>query len=325
MNNSLIDNSLQKAPRRFGQGGSRGLLATVTASLIVLVGCSSAPAEDEKEQPATAIEVPGIGVVEVNEAAAALLPERYSAGLNIASTIPHPPFIDFAESGVRDEFVGVDFDLLTAIGARLGTTITYHAMPFDGLIPGLQAGNFDVISGLADLKTRQETVTFVDYSKTGAAIMTGTETTDIETLADLCGRKAAAVKDTTLRQILVDYSAASCGDKPMEVVEYPDEAASIQSVISGATDALLTAKVNAIMLAQELSDKLQAIEDPDEPNGYKANPNGIGVLNANADLAEAIKVALQSLIDDGTYLAIYEQWDLGSIGVESAVINGAEN
>ncbi|MGB4137789.1 MAG: transporter substrate-binding domain-containing protein, partial [Microbacterium sp.] len=247
-----------------GEGSSirsrfTGLIA-VSAAAALLVGCAgaeSAPEQTDASAPAAeGVEIEGVGTVVADPAAAELLPERYSQGLTIASTIPHPPFIDFAEEGVRDKFVGVDFDLLTAIGAKLGTTITYQAQPFDGMIPGLQAGNFDVITGLADLKSRQETVTFVDYSKTGAAIVTRTDVDDIAVLGDLCGRKAAAVKDTTLQKILIEYTAASCGSNAIDIIEYPDEAASVQSVISGATDALLTAKVNAIMLAKGLPEKL---------------------------------------------------------------------
>ena len=305
----------------------RGIGFAAAAAVVALGLAACAPAEpaEPKESAAAGVSIEEIGLIEVDESAAALLPERYQGGLQIASTIPHPPFIDFIEPGVTDKFVGVDYDLLSAIGARMGTMTTYNAMPFDGLIPGLQAGNFDVITGLADLKSRQETVTFVDYSKTGAAIMVRAGETSIKLLDDLCGKNVAAVKGTTRQQFLVGCRATSCGSGPRNIIEYPDEAASLQSLISGASDALLTAKVNALMLAKELSDKRAAVEDPNARNGYKANPNGIGVLNENADLAEAIRAAMQTLIDDGTYMKIYEKWGLGSIGVESAVINGAIN
>lgn len=333
-------NTIVSLPRPAGTPHTRNRLkhsfrglALIAVTALALTACGSADADESPSANTDSgagsspqgVDIPDVGTVEIDPAVAELLPERYADGLKLASTIPHPPFIDFEEPGVTDRFVGVDYDLLVAIGAKMGTTVTYNAQPFDGLIPGLQAGKFDVITGLADLKERQQTVTFVDYSKTGAAILVRTGHTGIDVIDDLCGVKVAAGKATTLQQLLADFSETSCGDNPIKIIEYPDETSSIQALISGATDALLSAKVNALNLAKELPDKLEAIEDPNERNGYKANPNGIGVLNENADLADAIQAALQSLIDDGTYLEIYKKWELDSIGVSEAVINGATN
>lgn len=37
---------------------------------------------------------------------------------------------------------------------------------------------------------------------------------------------------------------------------------------------------------------------------------GLGVSNKKPELAEALKTALQSMIDDGSYQAILKKWDL---------------
>lgn len=304
-----------------------GISALVIATTLALglSACTAAPAEEgPSSDAALSIEIEGVGTVAEDPELAALVPEQFvESGLLIAATAPHPPFLDFREVGVPGDFVGVDYDLMQAIATRLGITATFEPTPFDGIIPGLQAEKFNVLTGLADLKERQQTVTFVDYSKTGAAIVVRTGTSSIKVLADLCGKKVAVLKGSTLLKIVV-AADEKCESGSIEAIEYPDEAATIQAVISGAADALITAKVNALVL-QDNVDDLTAISDPAEPNGYAANPNGIGVLNQNADLATAIQAALQSLIDDGTYTAIYEKWGLGDIQVASAEINGAIN
>ncbi|MFI6925789.1 transporter substrate-binding domain-containing protein [Nonomuraea spiralis] len=318
--------SASTAAVRPPRAGLRGI-ALLTAAVVTLAGCgSSSNDQSGNATTPTAVTIEGVGPVAKDDKAAALLPDRFAKdGLVIAANIPHPPFIDFSEPGVTDKFKGLDYDLTQAIAARLGTVASYKAQPFDSLIPGLQAGSHNVVTGIADLKARQEAVTFVDYSKTGAAALARHGNTQIKTLADLCGVKVAAVRSTTLQTLLEDYSKASCGARPMKIIGYPDEAAGLQALLSQATEVYFTAKVNAIMIAKSQPDKLTAVEDPAEPNGYKANPNGIGVLNANEDLAKAIQAALQSLIEDGTYGRIYSKWDLASIGVTSAVINGAIN
>lgn len=314
-------------PQRSGIGVSRARACAPVAliGLLVLTSCSAGDGEADAAPDAVESEfaIEGVGEISAEEDLVAMVPDEYEGHLDAASSIPHPPFIDFKEVGNEDEFVGVDYDLLTAIGAKLDLTVTFHVQPFDGLIPGLEAGKYDVITGIADLKERQQTATFLDVSKTGAAIVVKPDNDSIGNLDDLCGIKVGAGKATTLQQILVEYSDESCGDSPIEVIEYPDETATSEGLISGATEAMLLPKVNALMLEEKRGNDIKVIEDPEAPNGYEANPNGFAVLNEHSELADAMRAALEALLDDGTYDAIYEKWGLETVGVDEAVINGA--
>ena len=42
---------------------------------------------------------------------------------------------------------------------------------FDAMIPGIEAKRFEVIGSINDFKERQKTIDFIDYLKTGTAVL----------------------------------------------------------------------------------------------------------------------------------------------------------
>lgn len=56
------------------------------------------------------------------------------------------------------------------------------------MIPGMEAGRFDVIGSINDFKERQEAIDFIDYLKTCTAILVFADHPEEElTPEDLCG------------------------------------------------------------------------------------------------------------------------------------------
>jgi polar amino acid transport system substrate-binding protein len=51
---------------------------------------------------------------------------------------------------------------------------------------------------------------------------------------------------------------------------------------------------------------------------------GMGVSKKKPDLSEAVKVALQSMIDDGSYQAILKKWDLEPGAIKTVSINAGK-
>ncbi len=51
-------------------------------------------------------------------------------------------------------------------------------------------------------------------------------------------------------------------------------------------------------------------------------PYGIGVNKANPKLAKAVQLALQSLVDDGTYTKILQSWNVTQGAIQKVAING---
>ncbi|MGR0318453.1 ABC transporter substrate-binding protein [Agromyces sp. ZXT2-3] len=306
------------------------LVVAALAGATVLAGCSTAASSADSAAEGDAVEVAGIEIA-VDEAAAELLPADIAeaGSVKVATDAPYAPFEMFLEEG-SDELTGVDVDLGHAIGAKLGIDFAFEQQAFDGIIPALQAGNFDVtISAMTSSVERMEVLTFVDYSASGTGILTSAGNPEgIEGYLDLCGQDVAVQAATSQVDLVTDVWQGECeaeGLDPIALAEFPSDADAQLAITSGKAVASLLTKPSAGYVAKTTNDgaTFEVVEDPSAPNGYDATLNGIGVLAENEELAEAIRAALQSLMDDGTYEAILDQYGVTGIGIDEATINGA--
>ena len=66
--------------------------------------------------------------------------------LSIATSPDFPPFESLGEGNAVE---GIEIDILNEICSRLGVTLTINQMDFDSVIPGINAGKYDVgVSGI---------------------------------------------------------------------------------------------------------------------------------------------------------------------------------
>lgn len=306
-------------------------VAASLAGVVLLAGCSATGSGgDDAAAASDTVEVAGIEIT-VDESAAELLPADIAeaGSVKVATDAPYAPFEMFTEEG-SDELTGVDVDLGHAIGAKLGVDFEFEQQAFDGIIPALQAGNFDVtITAMTSSVERMEVLTFVDYSASGTGILTSAGNPEgIESYLDLCGTAVAVQAATSQVDLVNDVWQGECeaeGLDPIELSEFPSDADAQLAITSGKAVASLLTKPSAGYVAKTTNDgeTFEVVEDLDAPNGYDATLNGIGVLKENQEFAKAIRAALQSLIDDGTYEAILDQYGVTGIGIDEATINGA--
>ena len=269
--------------------------------------------------------------ITVDEPARALLPDDIATAGSVtaATDAPYAPFEMFVEEG-SEELTGVDVLLGQAIGAKLGIDVEFAQQGFDGIIPALQAGNYDLtISAMTSSVERMDVLTFVDYSASGTGILTRAGNPDeIETYLDLCGKDVAVQTATSQVDLVNDVWQAECeaqGLEPIALSEFPSDSDAQLAITAGKAAASLLTKPSAGYVAKITNDgqTFMVVEDPTAPNGYDATLNGIGVLKENADFAAAIQAALQSLMDDGTYAAILAEFGVEGIGIAEATIDGA--
>lgn len=303
------------------------VLVTVASTF---TACSADSTSNDSKTPAPAgspVDIEGVGTVDVDDAVAKLLPDDIAKAksITVATNSPYPPFIDFVEEGNTEDFKGLDYDLVTAAAAKLGIQAPFKQQPFDGLVPGLQAGKYDaIVGGITDNFERQATATFVDYSASGTGIAVAAGNPEgIATLADLCGQTVAAQKASKQVDLLAAFSDSDCAGDAIEVTEYPQNTDAVQALLAGKAVAIAATKVNLIDDAKKLTGKVEVVEDPAEPNGYGASPNGVGFIKDDAELAKAFQAALQSLIDDGTYDKIMAKYGQEAIAIPEATIDAA--
>jgi polar amino acid transport system substrate-binding protein len=65
----------------------------------------------------------------------------------------------------------------------------------------------------------------------------------------------------------------------------------------------------------------EIVRDPENPAGFNPVYSGIGVLKGEEKLVEAVRQAMQALIDEGTYQKVLERNNIAAYAVDSAEVN----
>ena len=95
-------------------------------------------------------------------------------------------FVPWSMRDVNGELIGYELDVGRQLAADMGVEVEFIPTAWDGIIPALIAGNFDVIiSGMSWTPQRNLTVNFTDpYAFSGLAILANTEMTAGMSLED---------------------------------------------------------------------------------------------------------------------------------------------
>jgi polar amino acid transport system substrate-binding protein len=237
--------------------------------------------------------------------------------IRIVSTFGYAPQQFFAEDGKTPD--GFSVDLGKALGAVAGVPVEFTNASFDSLIPGLDAGRFDmVIAAMSATAERGAKVNFVIYQKTDARLLVPAGNPEnIGGLQDLCGLKVASLKGSLYNQVIESVSA-ECTERGKEAVElstYDNSDSVYQALITGRVDANYRDSAPLIYTARASEGRLEVV-GPEYPD----TPYGIAIAGGNTDLAKATAMALDVLIKDGTYQAILDKWGLGSRAVDAAAL-----
>lgn len=282
--------------------------AFVAAAALALTGCSNTEGADY---------VPfDISGVTVDDAAAALLPDAIKdRGSVIIGTNPEYAPNEYKNS--KGEIVGWAVDLAGAVSAKLGLEVKWEDADFDIIIPKITGGTIDFgSSSFTDNPERQKTVDFVNYYEAGVlwAAPLGKEVDPDKA----CGLKIA-VQATTFQHTdeLPEKSDAceAAGEKAIEILPYETQAEATNAVVQGKADAFTADSPVTLFAINQLSDKIG-------PSGasFDIAPYGYP-LNKDSDLTAAVQAALQSLMDDGTYLEILKYAGVEDGAITKATIN----
>ncbi|MEE6282186.1 transporter substrate-binding domain-containing protein [Georgenia sunbinii] len=206
------------------------------------------------------------------------------------------PF-EFEEDG---EYVGFDIDIINAIADEVGFEIDLETTNFDGMIPGLQTGTFDIaIAGMTITEDRAESVDFTNpYYKSGLRIAVGVDNDEITSIEDLEGKTIA----TRLGSTSAAYIEENIEGATPNMYEQLDQA--YLSVQGGGSDAVLYDAPNVeYYILTTGGDTLKIVGDLIEAQDY-----GIAVSQGNEELVEAMNEGLATIIDNGTYAEIAAEW-----------------
>ena len=223
--------------------------------------------------------------------------------IRVGTDATYPPFESVDSAG---NFLGFDIDILNAICDDIKAKCTYMNQDFDGIIPALLAGKFDVIdSSISITPEREKTIDFTDkYYNTPAAIMVGKDSGIKGATADDLAGKSVGVQSSTTHAAYAEKTFTKS-----EIKYYPSLDQAKLDLASGRIDAI---NDDVVVLSDWLktSDgaccKIAATIKPvPEIHGIGA---GFGLRKEDGDLKALLNKGIADIRANGTYKKIQDKY-----------------
>lgn len=213
--------------------------------------------------------------------------------LVMATNAEFPPY-EFHEG---DKIVGIDAEIAQAIADKLGMELKIEDVAFDSIIPGVQAGKYDMgMAGMTVTDERLESVNFSTSYAKGVQVVIVKEGSAIKTVDDIEGKKIG-VQTSTTGDI---YASDDFGEE--NVTKYDNGAVAVQALLSGKVDCVIidNEPAKSYVAANE---GLKILE-----TSYVEEDYAICFNKDNTDLQDKVNKALEELIADGTVKSIVDKY-----------------
>jgi polar amino acid transport system substrate-binding protein len=240
--------------------------------------------------------------------------------LTVGSEIDFPPFEFKNESNGDPE--GFDVDVANALGAQLGVKMSFVNANFAGLVAGVQAGRYDLaMSALADTPQRQQIVNFVNYGIASAGLLVQPgNPLHIKSLSDMCGHSVGVQAGSVPAVPITEEQSKECvaDGKPKINMETLQSGSDIYLALeSKRIDIGFAGGPDAQYFLKQKPGAFDIVTTAKLVTGAF----GIAVAKTNLPLAEALKAAMQAILNNGTYAHIIAQWKLSTVAVTRTAIN----
>ncbi|MGB3833629.1 MAG: transporter substrate-binding domain-containing protein [Mesorhizobium sp.] len=224
-----------------------------------------------------------------------------AAGLRIATEGAFPPFSDVTADG---EVRGFDVDIANALCAHMQVTCEIVTQDWDGLIPGLQAGKFDVIvASMTITEERRKQVAFTHrYYSTPLALVARKD-------SGLAGIEPAALAGRALgaqaASVHADYAQSVYGRAGADVKLYPSVDEVLMDLANGRLDAAISDKFALVDWMRKSDRDCCEIAGTLKDSETHA---GIAVRLDDQALRNRLDAALDAVLADGTYRTIQARY-----------------
>lgn len=226
-----------------------------------------------------------------------------NAGKLTMSTNPTLPPMQYVDSA--GDLKGMRITLGNEVAKRLCLEPEYIRIEFSAMIPGLQAGRWDVINtGIFWTDERAGLMLMVPYESQAISISVPTgNPQNITTTDDLAG-KTVGVEIGGFEEAKIKLLAEEIKGKglaELEVRTFDNFATAYQALRAGQTDATVSIDSTAADYAKK-GEFDRAI------SGLFATP--VALAMANQELADAIVKVMNSMYDDGSYQALLDEYGI---------------
>ena len=229
----------------------------------------------------------------------ASLKKIQKAGKLVIATSPDfPPFESLDGSG---KVTGIEIDILEEVCAQLGVSLEIQQMDFDSVLPGVQAGKYDMgVSGITITEKRQKNVLFTDAYCLAAQAIVVKEGSPISSKADLEGKTVAVQTGTTAESF--------CMDNGYTVSAYAANNDAQSALLQGKVDAWVIDDLTAADMVKVYNaqggDQLVILGE-----AMTTEPYAFAMAFGSEDTIEAINGILKTMEDSGAIAAIFDKYE----------------
>jgi polar amino acid transport system substrate-binding protein len=198
-----------------------------------------------------------------------------------------------------ESIIGFEKDIIEALAKHLKREPIFVQNSWDGLVPGLERGSYDVaINGIEITDERRGNVLFsTPYYATELQLVVRAEDARFQSLEDLAGFKVGTLNGALTEKILRH-------DPSIQILPYESEVA--------AHEDLALKRSDAVFFDAPIAKYYSSI-DP----RFKILPHhggsaiyGIAIAKGQNQLLNEVNVALKLMIHSGELRAIYESWGI---------------
>lgn len=198
-----------------------------------------------------------------------------------------------------NELIGFDIELMEAIADEVGFEVVFHQMDFTGALSGIEQGSYDAaINGMTITEERKENIDFSDpYYESGLILAVAEDNDTIKSIDDLNESHTVSTRLSSTSQTYLEENTDAASDA------YPEITEAYQALLTGHVDAALYDMPNVQYFMQQQGEgSMKIVGDMLTGEEYGiAFPKG-------SDLVEDVNEALSTLMDNGTYGDIYEEY-----------------
>lgn len=250
-----------------------------------------------KNKLLTALAMPLVAVLALAigiPAASAAQDTQNKTSILVGADTTFPPF----ETEEGGKVTGFDIDMIRAIAKAENLDLTIKTMPFNGIIPSLQAGSIDAaVAGITIEFSRMKNVDFTNaYYKSGLSVLVRSDS-DINGFDDLKGHVIATKKGTSSVTYLHNH-----GISGPSIKQYQNISSAYQALMSHGADAVLFD--NPVNLHFMLTHKgVKTVGSLLTGEYY-----GIAVTKKEPKLVDTLNDGLAKIMQDGTYKKLFQKY-----------------
>ncbi|MBB3109760.1 cystine transport system substrate-binding protein [Paenibacillus phyllosphaerae] len=264
----------------------------VLAMLVLTLIVSACGSKDENANNGTNT---GAGTTEETASASLLDTIKKNGKIRIGTEGTYAPFTYHDQSG---ELTGFDVELAREVAKRLGVEAEFIETKWDGMFAGLDAKRFDMVAN--EVSINDERKAKYDFSNSyivsKAVLIVNEATTDINSLADLKGKKSGQSLTSNLGEIAKANGA--------EIVEIEGFNQAIELLLSKRIDATINDSLSFLDFKKQKPDAaIKVVAETDD-----ASESAFLFNKGDEELVNAVNDVLQAMKDDGTYLTISEKY-----------------